>query len=177
MMKKMKKQIKRYVQEVAGAIIVAFAVMAPIVIGAAGMALDYSHAYLVQQRLSHAIDAAALAAAASSTDPVEIEQKILDFFERNYPPEKLGITFTPQVTVTDGQIFVTGEADYMTFFLKLIGIYQIDLEAETTVEREIRGLEVVMVLDNTGSMDTNKNIRALKTATQNFINIIFDDVS
>lgn len=170
----MMKHMKKYIRDLGGAIIVAFAVMAPIVIGAAGMALDYSRAYLVQQRLAHAIDAAALAAASSSTDEALIRQKILDFFEKNYPPEKLGITFDPVVTVNGHEVHVTGNADYNTLFLKLIGIYQIDVDAETTVQREIRGLEVVLVLDNTGSMDTSKNIRALKTGAQNFINILFD---
>ncbi|MCC7304796.1 MAG: pilus assembly protein [Alphaproteobacteria bacterium] len=165
---------KKYIRDLSGAIIVAFAIMAPVVIGAAGMALDFSHAYLVQQRLQQAIDAATLAAAGSSTDAEVIEQKVKDFFATNYPPEKLGVTFEPEVTVTDGEVFVTGHAYYVTFFLNVIGIDTIDVGADTTVHREIRGLEVVMVLDNTGSMAENDNINALKEASTSFINILFE---
>lgn len=169
--------LKKYIRETSGAIMIAFALMAPVVIGAAGMAVDYAQSYLVQQRLAQAIDSAALAAAASSTDPDEIELKVKDFFNTNYPPEKLGATFDPEVTVVDGEIRVGGRAIYYTVFLSLLGIDTIDILADTVVQREVRGLEVVMVLDNTGSMSTNNNIGALRDATRNFINILFNRVT
>ncbi len=156
---------------------VAFALMAPVVIGSAGMALDFAQAYLVQQRLAQALDAAALAAAASSSDPDVIEQRVQDFFDANYPPEELGIAFDPEVTVLGNQIHVSGHAQYLTFFLGIIGIDDIDVEAETTVLRETQGLEVALVLDNTGSMATNNNIATLKTATANLINVLFDNTT
>ncbi|MGB4057753.1 MAG: TadE/TadG family type IV pilus assembly protein [Alphaproteobacteria bacterium] len=167
------KTIKKFIRDVSGTILIAFAIMAPVIIGSAGMALDYAYAYLVQQRLAQAIDAAALAAAASATDPVAIEQKVRDFFHANYPEEDLGVAFEPVVVINGDFIEVTGYAQYNTFFLSVIGITEIDVEAQTTVQREIQGLEVVMVLDNTGSMATNNNIGALKTGTQNFINTLF----
>ncbi len=166
-------QCTKYISGLSGAIMVAFALMGPFVVGAAGMALDFSHAYLVQQRLAHAIDAAALAAAASSTDPDVIEAKIREFFETNYPPEKLGATFDPEVTVTDSEIQVAGHAQYFTFFLTLIGIDDINVDADTTVHRDVRGLEVALVLDNTGSMSDGNKITALRTAATNFVDILF----
>ncbi len=165
--------IRKYIRDVSAAIVVAFAVMAPVVIGSAGMALDFAHAYLVQQRLAQAIDAAALAAAASATDQVSIEQKVRDFFHANYPDNELGVTFEPEVVVNGDQVQVTGHAQYQTFFLSVIGIRHIQVEAQTTVQREIQGLEVVLVLDNTGSMATNNNIGALKTASENFITTLY----
>ncbi len=169
--------LRKYIRNVAGTIVVAFAVTAPIVIGSAGMALDFAHAYLVQQRLAQAIDAAALAAAASETDPVAIEQKVRDFFHANYPEEKLGATFEPEVVINGDQVQVTGRAQYLTFFLSVIGITEIEVAAETTVQREVQGLEVALVLDNTGSMAENDNIDALKTASENFINTLFSHTS
>ncbi len=165
--------VRRYCADLSGAIIVAFAVMAPIIIGSAGMALDFSQAYLVQQRLAQAIDAAALAGASTSSDPDEIEAKVQQFFDANYPPEELGITFDPEVHVNGNEIQVSGHATYITFFLNVIGIDDITVEAETIVQRQIKGLEVVLVLDNTGSMAENNNIGTLKTATKDFINVIF----
>ena len=79
--------IKDYIRNTAAAIAIAFAVMAPVIVGSAGMALDYAQAYLVQQRLAQAIDAAALAAAAASTDAGEIEQRVQDFFDRIIGPD------------------------------------------------------------------------------------------
>lgn len=171
------RSVKKYIRDVAASILVAFAVMAPIIVGSAGMALDFAFAYLVQQRLSQAIDAAALAASASATDPATIEQKVKDFFAANYPPDKVGFTFEPVVVVDGDYITVTGNADYLTFFLRVIGIDEIGIDVETVVQREVQGLEVVLVLDNTGSMATNDNIGALKTATENFINTLFSHTS
>ena len=174
---KMTQRMKKYIRDTTAAIAIAFAVMAPVIVGSAGMALDYAQAYLVQQRLAQAIDAAALAAAASSTDPVKITQRVQDFFDANYPPDRLGITFNPVVVINGDEVFVTGNAYYQTSFLKIIGISQIDVTAETTVQREIQGLEVALVLDNTGSMSSNNNIAALKTASKSFVNILFDRTS
>lgn len=171
------KKIKVYGQDTAGTILITFAIMAPLIIGAAGMALDFSHAYLVQQRLAQAIDAAALAGAATSTDSAAIEQKIRDFFDANYPEEKLGVTFDPVVQVSGNEIRVTGNAQYNTTFLRVIGINEIDVAANTTVQREVQGIEVALVLDNTGSMSTNNNIATLRTAAANFVNILFDRTS
>lgn len=174
-MSRMIQSFSKYFRQTSAAIAVAFAVMVPVIIGAAGMALDFSHAYLVQQRLAQALDAAALAAAASSSDEDDIRQKVKDFFDANYPPEKLGATFEPEVEFSGDQIIVTGHAQYNTFFLNAIGINSVPVSARTVVQRQIQGLEVVLVLDNTGSMATNNNIGALKTASESFINILFDN--
>lgn len=172
--KKLKKLSLRYWVNTTGAIAIMFGLTAPVIIGSAGMALDYAQAYLVQQRLSQAIDAAALAGASSSTDAAVIEQKVRDFFDVNYPPEKSGFTFEPIVQVLGDSVIVTGNAYHETTFLKVLGIHEVDVAASATVNREIRAVEVALVLDNTGSMSTNNNISKLKTASSNFVNIMFD---
>lgn len=164
--------IRTMLEDIRGGIAILFALMLPIVVGAAGVALDFSQAYLVQQRLSQALDAAALAGAASSTDPEEIEAKVLAFFEANYPPEVLGAAFTPEVEVIDNEVRISGTAQYETLFVEVLGIDDIDVAAHATVQRQVRGLEVVMVLDNTGSMA--EEMDSLKEAADSFVDIIFD---
>jgi Flp pilus assembly protein TadG len=158
-------------------IAISSAFVAPVVIGSAGFALDYAQAYLVQQRLVQAIDAAALAGAAASQDEAVIEQKVLDFFAINYPPDRVGFTIEPKVTVTDRQVQVQAKAYLNTSFLRVLGIDKINVDASTTVNREIQAIEVVLVLDNTGSMASNNNIKSLKQASTNFINIMFDNAT
>lgn len=162
-----------YVRNTSAAIAIMFAVMAPVVIGTAGMAIDYSQAYMVQQRLAQAIDAAALAATASSSDTDVIQEKVKKFFDINYPPEKLGATIDPIVTVDGNLVKVTGKAVYATLFVRVIGVDEINVAAETVVQREVKGLEVVLVLDNTGSMGTNNNIGKLRTAACEFVEILY----
>ena len=165
--------MRSYWHDASGAIAIMFGLMVPLLVGVAGISLDYSRAYLVQQRLAQALDAAALAAAAASTDPVAIEQKVKDFFDANYPPEKLGVTFDPVVTIVGDEVSVSGSASYNTMFLYVLGIDTIDVSAETTVIREVQGIEVVLVMDNTGSMSTNDNISALRNAASNFVYIMY----
>ena len=76
--------VKKFWRETSAAIALMFAIMAPLLITSAGMSVDFAHAYLVQQRLAQAIDAAALAATAISTETTEIEAKVQDFFDVNY---------------------------------------------------------------------------------------------
>ncbi|HRQ60476.1 MAG TPA: pilus assembly protein TadG-related protein [Alphaproteobacteria bacterium] len=158
----------------AASILTLFAIAGPVVIGSAGMALDMSQAYLVRERLSHALDAAALAAAAlASTDEQAAYAKLQAFMNANYPPEKLGATYNLHMDVDGDFVNVSANADYDTFFLWILGIEEITVYTETTVQKEVQGLEVVMVLDNTGSMAEDNNIQALKEAARNFINILF----
>ena len=171
--KKIFKVMNAFIHDKTATIAIMFAIMAPVLIGAAGMSLDYSQAYLVKQRLAQALDAAALAGAAASTDGAEIEQRVLDFFHANYPPEKLGIEYTPTVQVIGDEVIVGGSARYETTFLRVIGVNYIDVTAETTVVREVQGIEVVLVMDNTGSMNTNNNISALRSAASNFVYIMY----
>ena len=172
-LQKIKSKIKAYRHNKAGAIAIMFATLAPVVLSSAGFAIDYAQAYMVKQRLSQAIDAAALAATASSSDASVIEQKVIDFFNVNYPAHKLGATLTPEVTVQGNQVSVRGRASYNTIFMRVIGIDQIDVVADTVVQREVKGLEVVLVLDNTGSMATNNNIEKLRTAACEFVEILY----
>lgn len=165
--------LRKYLRETSAAISIMFGIMVPILIGVVGMSLDYSSAYLVKQRLGQALDAAALAGAASSTDAAEIEQRIKDFFNANYPPEKLGVTFEPHVEIIGDEVMVSGTAKYETLFLQVLGIETIDVAADTTVVREVQGIEVVLVMDNTGSMSTNNNIQALRNAASNFVYIMY----
>lgn len=167
----------QYLRQTGAAIAIMFGVMAPVLIGITGLSIDYSHAFLVKQRLALALDAAALAGAAAATQEDDIRQRVLDFFKANYPEEEIGFVFEPVVQVIGDEVYVSGTARYDTFFLKVLGIDSLNIEASTIVQREVQGLEVVLVLDNTGSMATNNNIDSLKTGSENFINIMFDAAS
>ncbi len=167
------KNICHYWSDTSANIALMFGLMVPVLVGVAGVSLDYSQAFLVKQRLAQALDAAALAAAASSTDEAVIVQKVNDFFDANYPLDKIGVTFEPVVNIVGDEVIVTGNAYYNTTFLSVLGIDVINIEAETTVLREVQGVEVVLVMDNTGSMSINSNIVALREAASNFVYIMY----
>ncbi|MCM2344173.1 MAG: pilus assembly protein [Alphaproteobacteria bacterium] len=160
-----------------GSIAVAFGLLAPVLIGAVGISMDVSQAYLVRQRLHGALDASALAGAASSTDEAEIEERVREFLQANYPAEKIGNLDLDQISVevTESELTVVAVANFPTTFTRIFGVTSIAVSSSATVAREIRGLEVVLVLDNTGSLGSS-NMSAVKTAAQNFVDILFSRV-
>ncbi len=174
-MKNVIKAIRLFLLATQAATAIAFAMMIPLVVGAGGLGVDLATAYMVRQRLSHALDAAALAAAASGDTGSALQAQVNMFLQMNYPSDKIGATYDLQVQeLSGGKIQVSARANFDPFFVDILGIHIINVYAETTVSREIRGLEVAMVLDVTGSMSTNNNIGALRTAATNFINILFN---
>lgn len=171
--------MKKYLLVTSGAAAVVFGVTVPVIVTAVGMTVDMSQAFVTRERLSRALDAAALAGAALDTDDENIIQDKVDrFLDANYPDDVIGerITMSINLDTESDLLTVSARARLNTSFMKIIGHDTLYIDAETTVQREVRGLEVVLVLDNTGSMSSNNNIGALRTATLNFVDIMFDAV-
>lgn len=170
----MKDMFGGYLKDRRGATAILFAVAIPVIVGSVGMAVDLSRAYLVKTRLSHALDAAALASVASESTEADINARLREFFDINYPPEKVGVTYDIEAHMVGDEVTVTAHASYYTTFLKVLGVDDIAVSAETVVQREVKGVEVAMVLDVTGSMADNNNIGTLRTAATNFVNVMFE---
>ncbi len=158
-----------------GAVAVVFALALIPLCMAGGAAIDMGRAYLVKSRLGYALDAAGLAVGASSiTDEAELEELMEAFFEANYPANEVGVAATPEMTLTDDEIELEATATINTTLMSIVGIDTLTVSASTVIVRETKGLEVVLVLDNTGSMGTTK-MNSLKTASRTFVDILFGD--
>lgn len=185
MNKKLKHKIEKYIcqyvlpymRHQAGVVAVMFGLMIPIIVGATGVSVDMAQAYLVKSRLGNALDAAALAGASSGkTDEADVEAVVEAFMDANYPDGRIGTIESLNIDISGDELTVTADARLDTAFMRIFGYNDVDISASTTVQREVRGLEVVMVLDNTGSMNANNNIGTLRVATDNFISILFESV-
>ncbi|MGE4314495.1 MAG: pilus assembly protein TadG-related protein [Pseudobdellovibrionaceae bacterium] len=176
-------QLHSYIRHTAGATALVFALTIPVVLGSVGMAVDLSFGYLIKQRLSHALDAAAVAAAASEVEGEDLTAKVNQFIDQNYPDDSIGKVHDVKVVPNGNDLYVSASASYDTMFATFLGIKQFEVSTSTTVTRNIVGLEVVLVLDVTGSMDSAyyddqqrryiKNIETLRTASTNFVNLLF----
>lgn len=172
---KLKHLCRSYVTQTVGASAVIISLTIPAVLGSMGLAIDAGQIYLAKKRLEHAIDAAALAAAGSAQlSEAEIIQRVKDFIEANYPDEEFGDITNIEVTITEDSLSVSASVYVDTIFLSFIGVNTATADSDTEVVREVRGLEVMMVLDVTGSMNTNNNIAALRTSATNFVDILYD---
>ncbi len=171
----------KYIRCNMGVAAIWFGMTVPMVVSAVGVSLDLGQTYLVRERLSHALDAAALAAAAlASEDADVVEQKVNDFIEANYPPDKVGFTIDTHVENHADTLYVNATARLDTAFLKVVGKDYIDVFAEAEVTKEVKAIEVALVMDITGSMSTmvgsKTRIQLLIEAAKLFVNTMFERV-
>jgi Flp pilus assembly protein TadG len=167
--------VRSYLCSTIGASAVIISLTMPAILGSMGMAIDTGQIYLAKKRLEHAIDAAALAAAGSSSlTEAEVIQRVKDFIKANYTDEELGEIIDIKVTIGEDNLVVSASVTVNTIFLNILGINSAEASTDTKVVREVRGLEVMMVLDVTGSMSTNNNIAALRTAATSFVDILYE---
>lgn len=150
------------------------------IMSAIGAAIDMSRAQLVQSRMSAALDNAGLAAAAtiSTTDATAEANK---YFNGNFPASYMGTTLgtmvvTPNADNSVLSLSISGTVPML--FMKIFGINTITVSANSEVTRASKGLEVVLVMDNTGSMTQSagggvSKISAAKSAANSLVNILF----
>ncbi len=168
----------------------------------AGLGVDVARGYLAEARLQSAIDAAAIAMASTEGTDDEITTLGRTFFYANFPgdfwaePSSLDITVTrvdpsdPDSRPESFVIEATARVD--TLFFRLLPAVgsgtasatthydHVDVAAKSTALTEVQGLEVVMVLDVTGSMYSNyssgeRRIEAMRDAALSMVDILFQD--
>jgi len=143
---------------------------------AAGAAIDLNRAFIVQQRLERALDAAGLAVGATpAATTAEMQAMAQSFFDANYNDKEIGVPGSLLVTPGDGSVTLSATAELPTTVMKAVGFDKLTVGSEIRVVRESKALEVAMVLDNTGSMAWNGKIGALRTASEDLVSILFGD--
>jgi Flp pilus assembly protein TadG len=144
-------------------------------LAAIGSAVDLTRAMVVKMRLGEALDAAGLSVAGTvGLSEAQMTERARHFFYANYPDDELGTVIALTVTPSGNNLVtVAGTSRVETAFMGLFGVFHLDVSVNAEVTRESKGLEIALVLDNTGSMASNGKIAALKTATNELIGILF----
>ena len=174
--KALKNLAARFRRETRGNVATIFALSLVPVALLSGGAVDLSQSMNARSRLAQALDAAALAVGVntslSNADATSIAN---DFIAANYPGRELGVVQNVNVNIDDESdtVTVTGEARVQTTMLGMAGIDYITVHWESEVQRARQRLELVMVLDNTGSMGGSK-IRDLRDSAELLTEILFD---
>ncbi len=159
-----------------GNVAIMFALALMPIMAAAGIGVDLSRAYVVRAHLTHALDAAGLAVAGSPGASDEyLETLAQDFFNANYPNTEIGVPGELQLNVTDNVVTLSAAATLPTALLGIFGIHEMDVASEIEVTRENKALEIVMVLDNTGSMGSSGKLDAMKEAATSLVDILYGE--
>ncbi len=148
-------------------------VLVPIVI-AMGGAVDYSRAFLKQKDLASAVDTAVLAGGIYSDDSQSIfEDKVKKTLYANFPEAEVD-TLTFSRNSATKAVTVTASSNVSTVFA---GIWNVDSVPIRATAEAIPGrsyAEIVLVLDNTGSMRWSGKLNTLKSAAKNLVQILND---
>lgn len=137
-----------------------------------GLAVDYSRAMMVKNRLATALDATALAIAGQTgLTQAQLTASANAYFRANYPSSELGTPSALQISFADRQITISASATVDTLIMGLIGYDTMAVEATAEVKKSSNSLEIAMVLDTTGSM-AGSRITDLKAAANDLIDIV-----
>lgn len=187
---KIQNYLKSIIHNQQGSVFIMVAAAAFMLITATGVAVDMSRAQTLQTKLSSALDAAGLAAGAttSSVPPTInpatnqtwtqadwVQSQAQKYFNANFPNNYMGagtVTVNTSLSRDKTTISLTATTVQATTFLNAVGITSVNVGANSQITRQNSGMELALALDNTGSMGSAVNpndssvtkINALKCA-------------
>lgn len=173
-------RLRRLAGDRRGAAAVFLAVSLVPLVGAVGLAVDSSLGYLLRSRLTKSLDAAGLAAGrvALEANAATVARQYLD---ANFG-ESGGGTVTSFSFSLDAEkhfVTLTATAETPTYFMRIFGQNTMRVAALTEVERQTSGMELALVLDNTGSLWGSKttlpgtNFDYLQKGARNLVDVIY----
>ena len=156
-----------------GAVLIKFTVALLPLLTVVGVALDLGQILLVKQKLTNAVDAAGIAVGRhSELGEDEVKALAQSFIVAHYPATALGDLKGVTVTAQEKQVDVTATASVPMTFLTILGYNSVDITASAMVLRQLKKVELVMVLDNSGSM-AGSRMSALQSSANALISALF----
>lgn len=150
---------------------------------AAGAAVDGARINDEHSKFLAAVDTAVIAVAADDRAAIsnlsgaalearmtELKALANDYVRKNYNSTgdiTLNLTITGQAVKLDASI------QFPTTIMAMVGIDEINMKASSTVQKAMRPIELVMVMDTTGSMASGGKIDGAKTAAKSLLNTLY----
>jgi Flp pilus assembly protein TadG len=168
--------MKRREKSQSGSILITFAFFLVLLIAFSAIGVEAGRWFLVRAELSKTVDAAALVAVKNlsnpNVSPITLAQ---EFALANFPTGYLGTpgaggagaaTFDAQVIGTV-KVEVTGHASAQAILARVLGFDLIPVTSVGTAQK--RKVEIMLVLDRSGSMTQNNGITGVKNAANSFV--------
>lgn len=155
MIKKFLNRLKKLLKSADEGVVAIIYVVALIpLFGMLGLAIDGGRDFYVHSVITGAADAASIAGAKAGGTQDNMRQRAIDIFNANIPDNFIGTISGPTVQISQDSkvVTVTATASIDTTFMKLLGQNSISATATSQANVAIQGAEVVLALDNTGSM-------------------------
>lgn len=134
-----------------------------------GLAVDLMRFEHTRTRLQNTLDRATLAAASldQDLDPTSVVE---DYMRKAGLADQL-TSVEVNSAMNERIVHSTGVADTNPLFLHMMGIYDLDAHGKSEAKQAISNLEIVLVLDVSGSM-TGQKIANLKVAADEFVDTV-----
>ena len=156
-LKKIDASLRRLIRDEGGNTLILTAAAVIPMMGMIGGGLDIARTHLAKSRLSQACDAAALAGrrAMSNEDIETAKPEAIKFFNHNFPQNYMGTeSFAPVITRPDtGTVKVQASTTVPTTIMKIFNFTSIPIGVECDATQNFDNIDIVLVLDVTGSMD------------------------
>jgi Flp pilus assembly pilin Flp len=171
--------IARFGRDERGAFAVMFGLMAIVLIAMGGAVVDYVTLEQTRNRAQIALDAAALALQPEIFETPLDEEDIrvrAEAFMLERIGEEWGVVADALVidtNVDEGSLYFRARVTVPTMFVTLVGVDTLSAQVQSEATRKKLALEVVMVLDNSGSMQSQNRMTYLKEAANCATNILF----
>ena len=180
----------RFVRDRAGNFALIAALLALPLLGSAALAIDYTNLYRYRNAVQSSLDAAALAASkelATGASTSELETYARDYFDANLSSDlrnmiaefsfaiksdpKTGAGGEPYLEKT---VSLDAKLRYPTHLARVVGtdVLAADIASQVVVGNIT--VEVALVIDNSGSMDTNGRIALAKSTSVKLVDTIFN---
>jgi len=169
--------LRRLSRDKAGNVFALTAAAVVPMIGVVGGAIDASRMYLTRSRLQAACDSAVLAgrkAMTTSTYDTTAQARANAMFNFNFQNadfQTTGTTFNASADA-NGRLSATSQTTVPMTLMKVFGFTSNTVSVACSADVQIPNIDIVMVLDVTGSMDWEidgvRRIDALKVAAKNF---------
>jgi Flp pilus assembly protein TadG len=145
--------LRQFGRDEDGGIIIMTLFLLIIMLVMGGMAVDFMR-YESRRALLQSVSDRAVLAAAELDQNLDSTLVVTEYFEKSGFPN--AIVGTPTVNVEEGSrsVLVKSELNINTFYLRLIGIDQLDAPATSAAVEGTGNIEISLVLDISGSMGT-----------------------
>ena len=170
-----------------GSVTILFTFCTTILLLSLVVSADYARAIFVSQKVTNALDAAALAGAklldADGANDSDVKTRAHNFFNAEIQkiggPKVILATMDPSVQRSSNTVTTQVQATVKTYFGGFVGIPDIKMNKTSTVSYKMRKIELSMALDITGSMlevppaDTQTKMESLKVSSKNLVDALF----
>jgi Flp pilus assembly protein TadG len=182
-----RRKLKAFRNDCLGSVTQITAVAAIPMMIAAGAAIDTVRINREQVAFGAAVDSAALAVASddraslaglsesqAATRIAELEAYAKKYMEENYTPQfGSNPVMDVKVEITGQYVELTAAHDFPTTIMSLTGIEEINLVATSQIMKAMRPIELVLVMDTTGSMASSGKIDGAKTAARDLLKTVY----